>query len=68
MRLVYAHFPINAIISKDKRQIEIKNFLGGKRSHTVNLNPGCTVYLDKEVKDQLIFDGIDNAALSQSCS
>merc|ERR1711939_435448 len=43
MRLVHAHFPIQAIISKDKKQIEIKNYLGGKKSHLVNLQPGCTV-------------------------
>merc|ERR1712046_526581 len=60
MRLVHAHFPITAVISKDKKQIEIKNFLGGKKSHLIKLN--------KDVKDELIFDGIDNALLSQSCA
>merc|ERR1740123_1350539 len=59
MKLVHAHFPITAIISKDKKQIEIKNFLGGKKSHLIKLNEGCTVYLNKDVKDELIFDGID---------
>ena len=68
MRLVYAHFPISAVISKDKKQIEIRNFLGGKKPHTINLNPGCTVFQEKDVKDTLVFDGIDNAALSQSCA
>lgn len=68
MRLVHAHFPITAVISKDKKQIEIKNFLGGKKSHLIKLNEGCTVYLNKDVKDELIFDGIDNALLSQSCA
>ena len=68
MRLVYAHFPVNAIISKDKTQVEIKNFLGGKKSHLIVLKPGCTVQLSKDVKDELIFDGIDNAALSQCCA
>merc|ERR1719440_980316 len=37
MRLVHAHFPITAVISKDQ-------------------------------KDELVFDGIDNALLSQSCA
>ena len=68
MRLVYAHFPINANISKDGKQIEIKNFLGGKKHHLVQLLPGCTVKLSKDVKDELIFDGIDNAALSLCCA
>ena len=68
MRLVHAHFPITAVISKDQKQIEIKNFLGGKKSHLIKLNEGCTVYLSKDVKDELVFDGIDNALLSQSCA
>jgi large subunit ribosomal protein L9e len=68
MKLVYAHFPINAIISKDKKQVEIKNFLGGKRGHLINLAPGCTVELSKDVKDELIFDGIDNQSLSLGCA
>ena len=36
MRCVHAHFPISLIISKDKRQVEVKNFLGGKKGHTIN--------------------------------
>lgn len=68
MRLVHNHFPIAALPSKDKTQIEIKNFLGGKKSHLIKLNPGCTVMTSKDVKDELIFDGIDNALLSQSCA
>jgi len=68
MRLVYAHFPIMAVVSKDKKQLEIKNFLGGKKSHLIPLAPGCTVFLSKDVKDELVFDGIDNAALSLCCA
>jgi large subunit ribosomal protein L9e len=68
MRLVHAHFPINAVISKDAKQIEIKNFLGGKKSHLIKLYPGCTVYLSKDVKDELVFDGIDNQLVSLCCA
>ena len=68
MRMVHAHFPINCIISKDKRQVEVKNFLGGKRSHAINLPEGCQVFLSKDVKDELTFDGIDNAKLSLACA
>ena len=68
MKLVYAHFPINAICSKDEKALDIKNFLGGKRSHLINLYEGCTVYLSKDVKDELVFDGIDNALVSLCCA
>ena len=68
MRLVHAHFPINCVISKDQKQIEVKNFLGGKESHLVQLPVGCKVVLSKDVKDELVFDGIDNAALSLACA
>lgn len=68
MRLVHAHFPINCVISKDQKQIEVKNFLGGKQSHLIQLPAGCKVVLSKDVKDELVFDGIDNASLSLACA
>ena len=68
MKLVYAHFPISAVIAKDKTQVEIKNFLGGKKTHLIKLAPNCTVFLNKDAKDELVFDGIDKHALSQSCA
>ena len=68
MRLVHAHFPIQAIISKDKKQIEIKNFLGGKKTHLVVMQPGCTVMTSKDTAHEIIFDGIDNGLLSLSCA
>ena len=68
MRLVHAHFPINCNISKDKKQIEVKNFLGGKKGHLINLQPGCTVEMSKTTQNELIFDGIDLNGLSLSCA
>ena len=68
MRLVYNHFPINAVISKKGDTVEIKNFLGGKKSHLIVLPPHTTVYSSKDVKDELVFDGIDVAALSLACA
>ena len=68
MRLVYNHFPINIVVAKDKNSLEIKNFLGGKKSHFIQLPKGATVYSSKDVKDELVFDGIDNATLSLACA
>ena len=40
MRLVYAHFPINANIEENGKLIEIRNFLGEKRVRIVRMLPG----------------------------
>jgi large subunit ribosomal protein L9e len=68
MRLVHAHFPINIAIPKDGKSIEIKNFLGGKEVQKVEMQPGCTCKMSPELKDEIIFEGIDNALLSLTCA
>jgi len=68
MRAVHAHFPINAIVAKDGKSVEVKNFLGGRQIKKVVLQPGCTVKLSAETKDELIFEGIDKAAVSLGCA
>merc|ERR1712186_284079 len=40
LRLVYAHFPINANITNGNSTVEIRNFLGEKIIRTVNMLPG----------------------------
>lgn len=68
MRLVHAHFPINAKIGEAGKSVEIKNFLGGAHIKKINMQGGTTVRLSVEVKDELIFEGVDNAAVSLMCS
>ena len=68
MRLVYNHFPINIVVAKNQNSLEIVNFLGGKKSHHIKLPDGATVTKSKDVKDELVFDGIDNASLSLACA
>merc|ERR1712110_1272743 len=70
MRLCYSHFPINAIISKTNDSITVRNFLGGKQDKTVEMIGKTTVKLTpaNEVKDELVFEGVDNAALSLCCA
>ncbi len=68
MRLVHAHFPINVAIPKDGKSIEVKNFLGGKEVQKIDMLPGTTVKLNPDLKDELIFEGIDNQNVSLSCA
>lgn len=68
MKLVYAHFPINAKVDKDGKGIEINNFLGGAHARKIKMQPGVTVTLSEDVKDELVFNGVDNAAISLSCA
>lgn len=68
MRLVHAHFPINVGIPKDGRTIEVKNFLGGKQVKRIELLGGTTVKLNPDLKDELIFEGIDVQHVSLSCA
>ena len=68
MKLVAAHFPIKCEISKDKKVATFKNFLGGKQDKIVIMKPGCTIRNDSTVKDLIIIDGVDNAAVSLSCA
>ena len=70
MRLVYSHFPINAIVAKDNNSITIRNFLGGKQDKIIDMIGQTKVKLtpNTEVKDELVFEGVDNAALSLCCA
>jgi large subunit ribosomal protein L9e len=68
MRLVHAHFPINVVIPKDGTSIEVKNFLGGKQAKRIDLLPGTFVKLNPDLKDELIFEGIDVQNVSLSCA
>mmetsp|Transcript_147457 Transcript_147457/g.209287 ORF Transcript_147457/g.209287 Transcript_147457/m.209287 type:complete len:227 (+) Transcript_147457:272-952(+) len=74
MRLVYAHFPINANIINGGKTIEIRNFLGEKVVRTVHMLPGVTVEKSASTKDELVVSGADieltgqsSALIHQSC-
>ncbi|WFD17931.1 hypothetical protein MCAP1_000142 [Malassezia caprae] len=68
MRAVYAHFPINLIIAGDKKSVEIRNFLGEKRVRKVAMMEGVTITDDKAQKDQVLVEGNDIDAVSQSAA
>ena len=74
MRLVYAHFPINANITNGGKTVEIRNFLGEKNVRIVNMLDGVIIKKSDNTKDELILTGADidltsrsSALIRQSC-
>jgi len=71
MKYVYAHFPINLVVSKDAKIVEVKNYLGEKMERVVNLLGDTTAKLSKDIdgtKDEITVQGTDLDAVSQSCA
>lgn len=65
MRAVYAHFPINLVLSQEGTVVEVRNFLGEKYTRTVRLRQGVTAETTK-VKDEIIVKGNDIELVTQS--
>ncbi|KAF2156117.1 ribosomal protein L6 [Myriangium duriaei CBS 260.36] len=72
MRYVYAHFPINVNIDKNKEsglyEVEIRNFLGEKLVRRVTMHEGVDVEASKNVKDELQITGNSLENVSQSAA
>lgn len=68
MRLVYAHFPINANVTDNGNAIEIRNFLGERVLRRVEMLPGVKVEISKDQKDELALTGNDIENVSQSAA
>merc|ERR1719237_46461 len=68
LRLVYAHFPINANITNANSTVEIRNFLGEKIIRTVNMLPGVKIDKSAATKDELIVTGTDINLVSRSAA
>lgn len=66
MRAVYAHFPINCVVSENNSVIEIRNFLGEKFIRKVKMAPGVTVVNSTKQKDELIIEGNSIEDVSRS--
>lgn len=67
MRLVYAHFPINAIVGDNGSSLQIRNFLGEKFVRDCPMLEGTKVSMS-DVKDELILQGNDIEKVSQSAA
>lgn len=71
VRLVYAHFPINAKITKDSSNVdnkivEIRNFLGEKIVRRCEMIGEHTLVKMGDLRDELWIEGIDLRDVSQS--
>ncbi len=71
MKYVYAHFPINLVVSKDNKVVDVKNYLGEKMERTIVLLGDTTAKLSKDIdgtKDEITIQGSSLDAVSQSCA
>ncbi|KAH0544981.1 hypothetical protein FGG08_000907 [Glutinoglossum americanum] len=72
MRYVYAHFPINVNLDKNKEtglyEVEIRNFIGEKIVRRVTMQAGVDVEISKNMKDELQITGNSLEAVSQSAA
>jgi len=70
MRLVYAHFPIAVSFEKSGKEVQIRNYLGEKIVRIVEMLGDTTADKPKDsaVKDEIIIQGNDLDAVSQSCA
>jgi len=72
MRYVYAHFPINVNIDKNKetgqQEVEIRNFLGEKIVRRVTMLPGVEIEASTNVKDEVVLTGNSLDNVSQSAA
>ncbi|MEZ0345146.1 MAG: 50S ribosomal protein L6 [Infirmifilum sp.] len=63
MKIVYAHFPMN--IKIDKNKVVIENFLGERGKRYADILPGVKVRVEKE---DVIIEGVDKEAVGQTAA
>ena len=65
MRAVYAHFPINLVMSEEGTVVEVRNFLGEKYTRMVRLREGVKA-TPTGTKDEIQVEGNDIELVTQS--
>lgn len=68
MRFVYAHFPINANIVNNGKELEVRNYLGEKMVRHVPMLEGVTCGRSERQKDEIFVTGNNLEAVSQSAA
>jgi len=68
MKLVYAHFPINATVLNEGKTLQVLNYIGQKAKRRVNVRPGVTIEEPQGTKDELWIEGNDIDAVAGSAS
>jgi len=68
MRLVYAHFPINANVVNNGTELEIRNYLGEKIVRRISMLGGVNIVRSEAVKDELVLSGNDIELVSQTAA
>lgn len=66
MRSVYAHFPINTVVTENGQAVEVRNFLGEKYVRRVRMQPGVKITASTKQKDELVLEGNDVELVSRS--
>mmetsp|Transcript_52016 Transcript_52016/g.46722 ORF Transcript_52016/g.46722 Transcript_52016/m.46722 type:complete len:194 (-) Transcript_52016:220-801(-) len=68
MKLVYAHFPINATVLDNGKSLQVLNYIGQKAKRRITVRPGCIINEPAGTKDELWIEGNDIDAVSGSAS
>merc|ERR1712167_194416 len=68
MKMVYAHFPTNAQIASNGKEVDIVNFIGQKVKFNVKALDGVKIERDPKENTQLLINGNDIENVSRTCA